>query len=476
MRELLTVVLLGLFAISCDTAVEEVEEAPLEPVPVASAVTVYNGAATRGGRALVKDTRRFPLDEGTNAVRFDDVTSGIIPGSVHVNAADGGVHVREQNFEYDLVSTDRLLQRYLGESVQVTTESGEVHAGVLLSGARDVILEDADGGVTVLRLDQVRDVSFPQLPEGLASKPSLLWSLDADQGGDQELTVTYLTGGFGWNADYIVRLGERDDLVDVSGWVSVTNDSEATFHDAHLKLVAGDVNMVPVPDASAADMMDASKARRSAEAEAAGPRQRDFFDYHLYEMPRPVTLRSHETKQVEFMTAEDVPAEITYRLEYDGYWYGTTVTRHPAVNVKVVNGAEQNLGVPLPMGIVRVYKQDTDGASELVGESRIEHTPEDETVELRVGEAFDIVGEWRMTRQREISWSIYDVSYEVVVRNHKDDDVVVELLQHPYAWGDWSVRKASHESNKRDNNTLTFDVAVPAHGETTVTYTIRNRW
>jgi hypothetical protein len=467
----LFVIVLGLGLVSCDTSPQEAPAAPLEPVPVASAVTVYNG-----GRALVKDTRRFPMTAGTQAVRFDDVTSGIIPGSVHVNAAEGGVHVREQNFEYDLVSTDKLLQRYLGEPIRVTTESGEVHAGVLLSGARDVILETEAGGVTVLRLDQIRDVTFPELPEGLASKPSLLWSMEAEQAGDQELTVTYLTGGFGWQADYIVRLGDDDDSVDLAGWVSVTNDSEATFHDAHLKLVAGDVNMVPIPDASCADEMDASKARRSAEYEAAGPQQREFFDYHLYEMPRPVTLRSHETKQVEFLSASEIPAEVTYRLEYDGHWYGTTVTRHPSVNVELVNGVEQNLGVPLPMGVVRVYKQDVDGAAELVGESRIEHTPTDERVELRVGDAFDIVGEWRRTRQREISWSTYDVSYEAVVRNHKDTDVTVELLQHPYAWGDWSVRKASHTSERQDNNTLTFDVAVPAHGETTVTYTIRNRW
>jgi len=193
-------------------------------------------------------------------------------------------------------------------------------------------------------------------------------------------------------------------------------------------------------------------------------------------MPRPVTLRSRENKQVEFVDVGGVPASVTYELEYDGYWWGETVTRHPAVAVDLVNGEEQGMGMPLPAGIVRVYKKDIDGASELVGESRIAHTPRDEKVHLRVGHAFDLVGEWRMVSQREISWYVHDAAYEVVLRNHKSEDVTIHLVQHPYRWGQWRVRKASHEATKKDNNTLTFDVPVEADGETTVTYTIRTQW
>ena len=461
---------LGLF--SCDTTTVE-EPLPIPPPErVASALTVYNG-----GRALVKDTRRFDLETGENAVRFDDVSSGIIPGSVQVAGTDTRVTVHEQNYEYDLVSTSKLLQRYLGETIQVTTQEGHIHSGTLLSGSGDVILEPLGGGVVVLRLDQIRDFEFPGLPEGLSSRPSLMWDLDAEQGGDQDLTVTYLTGGFGWHADYVVTLSDDDDAVDISGWVSVTNNSEATFDDAHLKLVAGDVNLVATPDATVADELDARYARRESAAQAkAMPVERSFFDYHLYEMPRAVTLRSHETKQVEFIDAGAVAAEVTYELAYDGYWYGETVTRHPSVSVEILNSEDKGLGAPLPAGIVRVYKRDIDGASELAGESRIEHTPRDEKVRLTVGQAFDIVGEWRQTQRRDISMWVQDVSYEVVLRNHKPEDVSLTLTQHPYAWGQWTVRNATAEHTKTDNNTLKFDVTVPADGELTVTYTIRNRW
>ncbi len=462
---------LGLALVSCDTEEPLAEEAG-PPERVDCAVTVYNA-----GRALVKDTRSFELEAGVQEVSFDDVTSGMIPASVHVEAAgDGpGVAIHEQNFEYDLVSTQRLLQRHIGEDVGVTTASGEFHRGTLLAGGGDVILRTDTGGVVVLRSDQILDVVFADLPEGLASKPSLQWLLEAEQGGTQDLTVTYLSGGFGWQADYIVQLSDADDAVDVSGWVSVDNHSEATFADARLKLVAGDVYMQPARYAANADRAEQATRGRGAQAKAA-PQQRSFFDYHLYEMPRPVTLRAHETKQVEFLDVAAVPAEVTYELLFTDRWYGSTVTHHPTVTVELTNGEEQHLGVPLPAGTVRVYKADVDGAAELVGESRIEHTPRDEKVELAVGEAFDIVGEWKQTRHHVVNWTTDEYSFEVTLRNHKTEDARITLKQQGYYWGEWKVRNASHDHTRVDNQTISFEVEVPADGETVVTYTIRTRW
>ena len=452
--------------------------APLEDPPPSTperqdvALTVYNG-----GRALVKDTRAFTLDEGSNNVRFDEVTSGIIPGSVQVAGEAGSeVAVLEQNFEYDLVSTHKLLQRYLGETIQVTTESGEIHSGILLAGAGDVILENAAGGVVVLRLEQIRDFEFPELPEGLASRPSLMWDMEAGRSGDHELTVTYLTGGFGWSADYIVQLADSDDAVNLSGWVSVTNNTEASFRDAHLKLVAGDVQMIPTAEVYAVTEELASLGYGLGGGGTRGPVQRSFFDYHLYEMPHAVDLMSSETKQVEFVTVTGVPADVTYELSFDGYWYGTTVTRHPNVAVELTNGEEQGMGMPLPAGIMRVYKADVDGAAELVGESGIDHTPRDEKLRLTVGRAFDIVGEWKQTQHRVLGDWADEYSYEAVVRNHKTEEATVALVHHPYHWGEWKVRKSSVEAERTDNNTLRFEVTVPADGEVTFTYTIRNRW
>jgi hypothetical protein len=469
-RLLVPLPLLGALC-ACTPAAPPEAPPPSVPERQAVALTVYNG-----GRALVKDTRSFDLDAGENAVRFDEVTSGIIPGSVQVAGESGSeVAVLEQNFEYDLVSTPKLLQRYLGETVQVTTESGEVHTGTLLAGSGDVILEGADGGVVVLRLDRIRDFEFPELPEGLASRPSLMWAMESERAGDHELTVTYLTGGFGWNADYIVQLADNDDAVDLSGWVSVTNGTEASFRDARLKLVAGDVQMVATTE-TAVVMEELASLGYGMGGGARGPVQRSFFDYHLYEMPHAVDLMSSETKQVEFVTVTGVPADVTYELAFDGYWYGTAVTRHPNVAVELTNGEEQGMGMPLPAGTMRVYKADVDGAAELVGESAISHTPKDEKVRLTVGQAFDIVGEWKQTNHRVISDWTDEYSYEAVIRNHKTEEATVSLVHHPYHWGEWKVRRSSIEATRTDNNTLRFEVPVPAEGEVTLTYTIRNRW
>ncbi len=471
--------LLGLVC-ACDTAPAPTVEPPPTPVGperVSSAVTVYNA-----GRALVKDTRRFDLEAGTNHVRFDEVTSGIIPASVHVEAGDGTpVAVVEQNFEYDLVSTQRLLQRYLGQPIRVTTEEGQVFEGDLLSGGTDVILGTDEGGVVALSSEQIRDLEFPELPEGLASRPSLVWELEAADGGDRDLTVTYLSGGFGWSADYIVELGEDDSAVDVSGWVTVNNDTEASFRDTSLKLVAGGVNLVSTPMAQAEALGYLADASTTYGWGGGGgtrrqPVERTFFDYHLYEIPEPVDLAAHQTKQVEFVSVKGVPAEITYDLRFDGYWYGTTVTRHPTVTVELVNGEEQKMGMPLPEGTVRVYKDDVDGASELVGESRIQHTPKEETLELAVGEAFDIVADWRQTKHKVVSAYVEHFTYEAVVRNHKTEPIQVTVDHVPYHWSEWKVLRSSMDATRPDNATARFELEVPAEGETTLTYTIRTRW
>ncbi len=455
------------------------DPAPAGPQRTACALTVYSH-----GRALVKDTRRFDLDAGINTVRFDDVTSGIVPGSVRVEAADGTeLAVYEQNVQYDLVSTERLLQRYLGQDVRVTTEDGDIVVGTLLSSGGDLILEDAGGGVVVLRADGVRDIEFPELPQGLASRPALVWTLESPADGARDVTVTYVSSGFDWSADYVVQLAEDDDTVDLSGWISVSNDTEATFDDARLKLVAGDVLMVPVGEiagggglgADAAAFLDSAASARQGYG-AGPPQERSFFDYHLYDVPRPVTVNARESKQIEFTSVRDVPAEVTYEMSFDGWWRGDTETRHPTISVDITNGEEQKLGIPLPAGVVRVYKKDVDGASELVGESRIEHTPRDEEITLAVGEAFDIVGEWRQLRHRVIGDWADQYDYEVVVRNHKHDPVTVTVKHQPYHWGEWTVVKASVDHTRPDNAHVEFEVEVPADGETRMTYTIRNRW
>lgn len=441
-------------------------------------LTVYNQDI-----ALVRDTRSFDLEQGVNEVRFSDVASQIDPTSVHFRSLTDpeGTTVLEQNYEYDIVGTRKLMQKYVDREIDLVTQDGSEYQGTLLSGADDVILQDANGGVTVVRLDQVQQFSFPELPEGLITRPTLVWLLAAGQSGDQDVEVTYMTSGINWQADYVVQLNEDDTALDLNGWITLNNQSGATYSDAKLKLVAGDVNVVRQAKAVVArDMV------LEAEASAAAPavEERELFEYHLYDVQRPVTVRDNQTKQIEFTSAADVPAEKFF--VYDGAsglgFYGYAISdpgygtySNPDVNIylQIENEEESGLGIPLPAGRVRVYKADVDGSLQFVGEDRIDHTPKDESVRLLLGNAFDIVGERRQTDFQQLGRDVIEESFEIVVRNHKDEDVEVRVLEHLFRWSEWEIVQESADHTKLDQGTVEWRLPVPADGETTLSYTVR---
>jgi hypothetical protein len=441
-------------------------------------LTVYNQNI-----ALVRDTRSFGLEQGVNEVRFSDVASQIDPTSVHFRSLTDpeGTTVLEQNYEYDIVGTQKLMQKYLDQEIDLVTQDGSEYQGTLLSGADDVILQDANGGVTVVRLGQVQQFSFPELPEGLITRPTLVWLLAAGQSGDQDVEVTYMTSGINWQADYVVQLNEDDTALDLNGWITLNNRSGATYSDAKLKLVAGDVNVVRQAKAAVGwDMV------LEAEAPAAAPavEEREFFEYHLYDVQRPVTVRDNQTKQIEFTSATDVPAEKFF--VYDGApglgFYGYAISdpgygtySNPDVNIylQIENEEESGLGIPLPAGRVRVYKADVDGSLQFVGEDQIDHTPKDESVRLLLGNAFDIVGERRQTDFQQLGRDVIEESFEITVRNHKDEDVEVRVLEHLFRWSEWEIVQESADHTKLDQSMVEWRLPVPADGETTLSYTVR---
>lgn len=442
-------------------------------------LTVYNQDI-----ALVRDTRSFGLEQGVNEVRFSDVASQIDATSVHFRSLTDpeGTAVLEQNYEYDIVGSQKLLQKYVDQEIKLVTEDGSEYQGTLLSGADDIILQDADGGVTVVRLDQVRQFDFPALPEGLITRPTLVWLLDAGQSGDQDVEVTYMTNGINWRADYVVQLNEDDTALDLNGWITLDNRSGATYADAKLKLVAGDVNVIRQAKAFA----DRGMAVEEEVMAAAPPQveEREFFEYHLYDVGRPVTVRDNQTKQVEFTSAADVPAEKFF--VYDGAqglgFYGYAVTdpgygtySNPDVNIylQIENEEETGLGIPLPAGRVRVYKADVDGSLQFVGEDQIDHTPKDETVRLLLGNAFDIVGERRQTDFQQLGRDVIEESFEITLRNHKDQDVEVRVVEHLFRWSEWEIEQESTGHTKLDQGTIEWRLEVPADGEATLTYTVR---
>ena len=442
-------------------------------------LTVYNQDL-----GLVKEVRALDLEAGDNVVRFSDVAAMIQPTSVSVVSLTDpeGMAVLEQNYEYDLVNSNRLLQRYIDQEISVRTTEGTNVSGTLLSGTDDLILSTASG-VRVIKLSQVQEFTFPALPEGLITRPTLVWLLRATAAGEQDVRVTYLTQGINWQADYIAMLNEDDTALALNGWVTLDNRSGTTYRDARLKLVAGDVHRAE------RDVEEAILMEKAAGIPTAAPQveERAFFEYHLYEVQRPVTVQDRQTKQIEFASAPEVGAEKVFVYSPSPQFfprygtitdpsYGVQSDTKVQVRVEFTNSDENGLGLPLPRGTVRVYKEDVGGGAELVGEDSIDHTPKDEDISLYLGDAFDVVGERVQIKFRQIGERSIEESYEITIRNHKPDDIVVRVIEHLFRAQDAEITDSSVEPQMLDATTARWDLSVPADGEAKVNYTVLYRW
>ena len=432
-------------------------------------VTIYNG-----NLGLVKDTREARLPAGTSEVQFADVAAQIDPTSVHLKSLTdpAGLRILEQNYEYDLLSAQKLLEKYVGKKVRLYQGNGSYLEATLLSTDGPVF--DINGEIHMGHHGQI---VFPSLPENLVSKPTLLWLLRNAATAPQRVEASYLTGGITWKADYVVILNAADDRADLTGWVTIDNKSGATYKDAALKLVAGDLNRA---------REDRSPRRHGdgAKSVAAAPASRDFvsegfFEYHLYTLDGRTTIKDKQTKQLTLMTAAGVPVrkELAFFGARDYYrsQYGTPMSNQKvSVFVELTNAKANNLGVPLPKGKIRVYKADKSGSQQLVGEDWIDHTPKDERVRIKMGEAFDVVGERTQRDWKKIGGSTYEVEWEISLRNHKKEDVVVSVIE-PIP-GDWEVLRETQTHEKLEAHTLRYQVPVPAEGAAKVTYRVRLRF
>jgi hypothetical protein len=437
--------------------------------------------------ALVKDLISLELTQGLNEVHFVDVAALIDPTSVHFRSLTDpeGTVVLEQNYEYDIVSSVKLLQKYVDQEINLVTQDGTEYAGTLLSATDNVVLQAPDGQVTLVNLEQIREFTFPALPEGLITRPTLVWQVESVQGGAQDVEVSYLTNGVNWQANYIVVLADDETSLDLDGWVTLDNRSGTSYEDAKLKLIAGDIHRVPTADYA----VEGEVMYEAVKAAAPQVEEREFFEYHLYEVQRPVTVKDQQTKQIEFATGTDVGAEKFF--VYDGaqmpYWrsyqpvddpgYGTASNRKVNVMLQFENSEEAGLGLPLPKGTLRVFQRDVDGSTLLIGEDTIDHTPKDEQVRLYIGDAFDIVGERVQTDFKvEYDEDWMEESFEITIRNHKDEDIEVRVVEHMFRWVEWKLLEQSHEHDKLDAQTIEFRVPVEAGGETVVSYTVRYEW
>ena len=474
-------------------------------------VTIYNQDF-----ALVKVTRSFDLEAGENEVRMTDVTSLMEPDSIILRDLrdPDAIRILEQNYVGETLSEGYLLSQYEGKTLmfqstnpatgeQVLREGRIIRSGYvprspgwrLGGGARAFAAAPGDNS-PIVEVDGKIQFFLPGRPlfDALGAdailKPTLLWSLWSGRGGRHDLEVSYLTGGLRWEATYNLIAPEEGDLFDLVGWITLTNQSGARFTDARLKLMAGDVSKLrSMPVARAMDAMV------MAEAGMAAPRvvtEKPFDEYHLYTLQRPTTLRDGEVKQVEFCRGSGVPGSRFY--VYDGAQvqfrggrdfasfrsnptYGTQSTTKVSAMLEFENSEAAGLGIPLPRGTIKIYRTDEDGGHEFIGENSIDHTPTDETVRVFLGNVFDLVGErrqvdFRVDRDRRTA----SESFEIKVRNHKDDAVEVRVVERLYRWATWKVPESSDPWKRTDARSIEFRVSVPADGEKVVTYRVDYSW
>jgi len=437
-------------------------------------LTVYNQ-----GFGLVREVREVTLAGGVTELAYADVAARLEPQTVHVKSLDGtgGFRVLEQNYRFDLLSPDKLLEKYVGKSVKAYRWNDK-------TGHEDVVDAQvlANNGGAILKIgDEITfgypgRLAFPELPANLIAKPTLVWLVES-QRDKQRLEVSYLTQGLNWKADYVLVIDDQDTRGDLTGWVTLTNQSGAAYKDASLKLVAGDVQRVVAPmelDGLAVGGMAMEQADRSQF------REESFFEYHLYTLERPTTMLDNETKQVTLLRASQIG--VTKKLQFYGaaaYYrnqYGGEVVSNQKVGVylDMQNSEKNHLGMPLPKGIVRVYKADSAGAQQFIGEDQIDHTPRDERVRIKMGEAFDVVGDRKQMKWTALGGCQSESAWEVALSNHKDSAVEVEVIEP--ADGDWEVVESSQPPTRIDAHSFKFTLKIPARESAHISYRVRVKW
>jgi hypothetical protein len=428
------------------------------------AVTIYNS-----GRAMVRETRGISLKKGVQTLEFDEVASQIDATSVLPKFLTDGANIKvlEQNFDYDLVGRDKLLSKYIGKKIEIERigedKRGKL-SGTLLSVSGGLVVKSGDKIV----LNPSGEVSLSQMPEGLRLKPTLTWLVSSGFEGKNTMELSYQTGGLSWNADYVLAVDEKDAKADITGWVTINNKSGATYKNAKLKVIAGDVNTV-APAPSNAMVRAKREVLYEMAAEAPAFSEKSFYEYHMYELQRKSTVKDNEVKQIEFITAANVPVKKILK-------FNASKNSKVTVNLEFKNSKENNLGIPLPKGRVRVCKYDGD-ALEFVGEDNIDHTANNAKISIYTGNAFDVTGERIQTDRRQPSSKSVEESYKITLKNAKKEEVEVTVEESFDRWAlNWQIIESSIKYEKTDSATTEFKVKVPADGEAVLTYKIKYSW
>jgi hypothetical protein len=438
------------------------------------AVTVYNSDI-----ALVRDVRELQLPRGGFDLRFMDIAATVNPATVHFRSLTepSRLSVLEQNYEYDLLEPEKLLRKYVGRDVTLVrrraengqTREEEVKAR-LLSYNNGPVWQIGNEIVTGLNADHIK---FPELPGNLFTHPTLIWTLDNTGAGRHRVEASYLAGKLSWNADYVLTVARDDKAADLDGWVTLVNGSGTSFRKTKLQLVAGDLNRVRQAFSRAMEMNE-----KMADARVAAPMaQESFSDYHLYTLGRKTTINNSETKQLSMLNGTGVPVRKRYVVDGQAFYYRNA--QHPGSPLKDTvqvyyqfkNEERAGLGMPMPAGVVRVYQADSRGGTQFVGEDHIAHTPKDEELNLKIGNAFDVACERKQTDFQRIASGVYELEYEITLRNHKASAIAVEVNE-PIG-GTWRMLRSSHQWTKTDAWAAGFNVPVGSDGTAVLKYRVR---
>lgn len=432
------------------------------------AVTIYNGDL-----ALVKDVRKIQLKNGFNAIALRDVSAKIRPETALLRSinAPGSLSLLEQNFDYDLLSPAKMLEKYVGKQVTIVKTNPATGAetpekATVLSANQGVVLKIGNRIETGLP----GRIVYEDVPANLRDRPTLITQVNNKGAKSQTVELSYLTGGLSWKADYVAALNKQDNRLDLSGWVTLNNNSGASYQNAKLQLVAGDVNRVqrrtrPMAKNMRADVMMAEAAAPMAEE--------GLFEYHLYTLDRPTTIAENQNKQVALLTATNIPVRKSLLLRGADYYYRSQYGQIASklkvdVFVEFDNKTASKLGMPLPKGVMRVYKSDSQGNTQFVGEDAIDHTPKNETVRLKLGSAFDVTADKKQTDFKKASKREYRTAFEITLKNAKKEAVEV-VVQEPIG-GDWKILSESAPHKKVNSRMAQWKIKVPAEGKTKLTY------
>lgn len=418
-------------------------------------VTIYTQ-----NQAVVRDVRKVEISKGISTISFKDVAAFLDPTSVHLKSLTEPEKLRllEQNFEYDLVNPQTILNKYIDREIRILTKTNETYAGRLLSTGGNIVIEDKNtGGIKIIQQDAIQHFDFPKLPEGLITRPTLVWLVENQGPLSHEVELSYITSNMNWHAEYVGVVSPDEKSIDLSGWVSIDNRSGISYPNAKLKLVAGDIHLLQPK------MLPMEKETRALTSQTVAPEfeEKSFFEYHLYTLQRRTTLQNHQTKQISLFSPTYTSGEKKYYFESN--------EKKVKVYMEFKNSKKDGLGLPLPKGKVRIYKKDTDNALEFIGEDAIDHTPVDEKVKLFLGYAFDLAAERIEKESKKLDDRVLQKTIEIRFRSHKKE--TVQITTQERFWGDWKIQSTTHPHVKKDAYTAEFTVDIPQDKEIVLTYT-----